>query len=195
MVAEEADPIGPMEAIVPITDDACIVPTTDSASIIPKTGDASLWANTEEDEDCCRVCHGEAEATRPLFHPCRCSGSIKFVHQDCLQTWLKISNQSNPKCELCGEHFHFRNIYTSGEDKPPKLSVFEFIHGVYLIASKYTRFVFEVIIATILWSIGLPFFTYWMIEFTDAVAFNEDVSPLIFMNWLPVGWLRYGSCW
>ena len=32
----------------------------------------------------CRVCHGESEAEHPLFHPCKCSGSIKYVHQDCL---------------------------------------------------------------------------------------------------------------
>ena len=38
----------------------------------------------EEEEAICRVCHGEGEEGRPLFHPCRCSGSIKYVHQDCL---------------------------------------------------------------------------------------------------------------
>ena len=32
----------------------------------------------------CRVCHGESDDEHPLFHPCKCSGSIKYVHQDCL---------------------------------------------------------------------------------------------------------------
>ena len=36
------------------------------------------------DEAVCRVCHGESEDDHMLFHPCKCSGSIKYVHQDCL---------------------------------------------------------------------------------------------------------------
>lgn len=30
----------------------------------------------------CRVCRGEPSLVQPLFHPCKCSGSIRFVHQD-----------------------------------------------------------------------------------------------------------------
>lgn len=81
----------------------------------------SLWSTpttniqeSKEEEDCCRICHCEAEVNKPLFHPCKCSGSVKFIHQECLQTWLKVSKQSNPKCELCGTHFNFRNIYATG---------------------------------------------------------------------------------
>lgn len=190
-------PVGD-EGIVPTADiviaDQAAVPKTDG-SVILKKDDASLWSNTEEDEDCCRVCHGEAEELRPLFHPCRCSGSIKFVHQDCLQMWLKISNQSNPKCELCGEHFHFRNIYTSGEDKPPSLSVFEFTYGLCLIASKSAAVVFELLTATILWSIGLPFFTYWIVEFIDAFIFNHDVLLMFSLKSLPGDLSSYATCW
>lgn len=32
--------------------------------------------------DICRVCRGEATAEQPLFYPCLCSGSIKYVHQE-----------------------------------------------------------------------------------------------------------------
>lgn len=30
----------------------------------------------------CRVCRTEAEPDHPLFHPCKCSGSIRYVHSD-----------------------------------------------------------------------------------------------------------------
>lgn len=30
----------------------------------------------------CRVCRSEPSLTQPLFHPCKCSGSIRFVHQE-----------------------------------------------------------------------------------------------------------------
>jgi hypothetical protein len=65
---------------------------------------------------CCRVCHGESEPDNQLFYPCKCDGSIKYVHQQCLLEWLKVKKQqqrvSQPRCELCGELFIFQNIYS-----------------------------------------------------------------------------------
>lgn len=43
----------------------------------------------EEEGDACRLCRAGAAADRPLFHPCRCKGSIRHVHQDCLLDWLR----------------------------------------------------------------------------------------------------------
>jgi E3 ubiquitin-protein ligase MARCH6 len=39
-------------------------------------------AGANQDLDHCRICRSEATPQEPLFHPCKCSGSIKFVHQD-----------------------------------------------------------------------------------------------------------------
>ncbi|CAG8465430.1 2336_t:CDS:2 [Ambispora gerdemannii] len=36
----------------------------------------------EDGEDVCRVCRCEGTEEQPLFHPCKCAGSIRFVHQD-----------------------------------------------------------------------------------------------------------------
>lgn len=36
--------------------------------------------------DICRVCRCEGTPDRPLFHPCICTGSIKFIHQECQLT-------------------------------------------------------------------------------------------------------------
>ena len=30
----------------------------------------------------CRICRAESTEAEPLFYPCKCSGSIKFVHQE-----------------------------------------------------------------------------------------------------------------
>jgi E3 ubiquitin-protein ligase MARCH1/8 len=35
----------------------------------------------------------------PLIAPCLCDGSMKFVHQECLQKWIKSSDKEC--CELC----------------------------------------------------------------------------------------------
>ena len=52
----------------------------------------------------CRICHSSAEESgRPLMTPCRCAGSIKFVHQECLSRWIITKNIK--ECELCKHTF------------------------------------------------------------------------------------------
>ncbi|KOX79197.1 E3 ubiquitin-protein ligase MARCH6 [Melipona quadrifasciata] len=60
--------------------------------------------------DICRVCRSEGLADRPLFHPCICTGSIKWIHQECLVQWMRYSRKEY--CELCGYRFSFTPIYT-----------------------------------------------------------------------------------
>lgn len=62
-----------------------------------------------DDLDTCRICHGEATEDEPLFYPCKCSGSIKFVHQVCLVEWLSHSQKKH--CELCKTPFRFTKLY------------------------------------------------------------------------------------
>lgn len=56
----------------------------------------------DEEEDVCRICRNPGDADNPLRYPCACSGSIKFVHQECLLQWLDHSN--NRQCEVCFYH-------------------------------------------------------------------------------------------
>lgn len=47
----------------------------------------------------CRICHCEGDSECPLIMPCRCTGSLSFVHQSCLNQWIKSSDTRC--CELC----------------------------------------------------------------------------------------------
>ena len=47
----------------------------------------------------CKICHCTGEANVSLIAPCYCSGSLKYVHQECLQRWIKSSDIK--RCELC----------------------------------------------------------------------------------------------
>lgn len=68
----------------------------------------SKQGNSEE-ADTCRICRGEGSKEEPLFYPCKCSGSIKFVHQNCLMEWLSHSQKKH--CELCKTPFRFTKLY------------------------------------------------------------------------------------
>ncbi|KAI9781682.1 MAG: hypothetical protein M1835_004256 [Candelina submexicana] len=62
-----------------------------------------------DEQSACRICRSEGTPKEPLFYPCRCSGSIKYVHQDCLMEWLSHSQKKH--CELCKTPFRFTKLY------------------------------------------------------------------------------------
>ncbi|KAL6150749.1 hypothetical protein ACJQWK_00426 [Exserohilum turcicum] len=66
-------------------------------------------AGDRDEADTCRICRGEGTADEPLFFPCKCSGSIRYVHQECLMEWL--SHTQKKHCELCKTSFRFTKLY------------------------------------------------------------------------------------
>lgn len=64
------------------------------------TNSSALSRFDEDDEegDVCRICRNPGDTDNPLRYPCACSGSIKFVHQECLLQWLNHSNAR--QCEV-----------------------------------------------------------------------------------------------
>lgn len=76
--------------------------------------------------DICRVCRSEGMADRPLFHPCICTGSIKWIHQECLVQWMRYSRKEY--CELCGHRFSFTPIYSP--DMPRRLPLKDLAGGL-----------------------------------------------------------------
>ena len=73
--------------------------------------------STDFPQRCCRICYLEEEETEinPLIQPCLCSGSLKYIHLECLRKWIgtrnwtQIENNENVciylikevDCELC----------------------------------------------------------------------------------------------
>ncbi|KAI1075415.1 hypothetical protein F5B20DRAFT_560266 [Whalleya microplaca] len=101
--------------------DVMAEPATSAASaasaVKPQANDAAV------DPDTCRICRGEGTADEPLFYPCKCSGSIKYVHQDCLMEWLSHSQKKH--CELCKTPFRFTKLYSP--DMPKRLPLHIFV--------------------------------------------------------------------
>ena len=53
------------------------------------------------EEALCRICRGPAEEDQPLSAPCLCSGSIKWIHEDCLMQWIRHSKAKEPIVANC----------------------------------------------------------------------------------------------
>ena len=79
-------------------------------------------AKSMDEADTCRICRAEGSKDEPLFYPCKCSGSIKFVHQDCLMEWLSHSQKKH--CELCKTPFRFTKLYDPSMPSSVPLPVF-----------------------------------------------------------------------
>nr|XP_046271041.1 chromodomain-helicase-DNA-binding protein Mi-2 homolog isoform X3 [Scatophagus argus] len=62
-------------------------------------GGALLPCSDDSELEVCRICHCEGDDECPLIMPCRCTGSLSFVHQACLNQWIKSSDTRC--CELC----------------------------------------------------------------------------------------------
>ncbi|KJH53376.1 zinc finger, C3HC4 type [Dictyocaulus viviparus] len=71
----------------------------------------------------CRVCRGNEGH---LYYPCLCTGSIKYVHQECLTEWLRYSKKE--VCELCNYKYSFQPIYR--QDMPKALPLVEILKGI-----------------------------------------------------------------
>ncbi|KAK2817213.1 hypothetical protein Q5P01_025404 [Channa striata] len=62
-------------------------------------GGAPQLCSDDSELEVCRICHCEGDDECPLIMPCRCTGSLSFVHQACLNQWIKSSDTRC--CELC----------------------------------------------------------------------------------------------
>ena len=86
--------------------------------------------------------------SRPLRKPCRCSGSIGLIHQDCLQSWL--NQRETISCELCKTPFRLAARYA--EATPDRLTTPEVLFWVSHRAVKaWLPFGLRVVFAAFLW--------------------------------------------
>lgn len=106
----------------------------------------------KDEADTCRICRGEGTADEPLFYPCKCSGSIKYVHQECLMEWL--SHTQKKHCELCKTSFRFTKLYHPG--MPSRIPTTVFLRRAALhVVNMFLTWCRGVLVASV-WLILLP---------------------------------------
>ncbi|AWP04612.1 putative E3 ubiquitin-protein ligase MARCH6-like [Scophthalmus maximus] len=103
--------------------------------------------DTADEGDICRVCRSEGTQDKPLYHPCVCTGSIKFIHQECLLQWLKHSRKEY--CELCKHRFAFTPIYSP--DMPSRLPVQDIFSGLVTSVGTAIRYWFHYTLVAFAW--------------------------------------------
>ncbi|KAL8097138.1 hypothetical protein AgCh_030293 [Apium graveolens] len=123
----------------------------------------------DEEGDVCRICRNPGDVDNPLRYPCACSGSIKFVHQDCLLQWLNHSNAR--QCEVCKHPFSFSPVYA--ENAPARLPFQEFIIGIVVKAFHVLQFFLRLSFVLSVWLLIIPFITFWIWRLAFVRSFGE----------------------
>ncbi|CAR28188.1 hypothetical protein ZYGR_0N06800 [Zygosaccharomyces rouxii] len=78
----------------------------------------------------CRICRGEAVSDNALYHPCKCKGSIKYIHESCLLEWTASKNIDVSKpgttvnCDICHHPINFKTTYAENMPERIPLSLF-----------------------------------------------------------------------
>jgi len=109
------------EVLIPAKSDPTSPPHPDP--IIPKEDPVSDEEAQTATGSPCRVCLQEgSDAVNPLIAPCNCAGTMKLIHLDCLQHWLRsrLTTKASANvvsfawktlnCELCMKSFPSRII-------------------------------------------------------------------------------------
>ncbi|KAK8364234.1 hypothetical protein V6Z12_A03G216200 [Gossypium hirsutum] len=184
-IASAAPPLPPSSTDAVIADNIHPLPSTSSTSseMEEKATSSSMsfgaaaaeakygadMEEEEEEEDVCRICRNPGDAENPLRYPCACSGSIKYVHQDCLLQWLNHSNAR--QCEVCKHAFSFSPVYA--ENAPARLPFQEFVVGMAMKACHVLQFFLRLSFVLSVWLLIIPFITFWIWRLAFVRSFGE----------------------
>uniref|UniRef100_A0A8C9PS12 RING-type E3 ubiquitin transferase n=1 Tax=Spermophilus dauricus TaxID=99837 RepID=A0A8C9PS12_SPEDA len=109
------------------------------------TDNVMITDSEEEEGDLCRICQmAAASSSNLLIEPCKCTGSLQYVHQECMKKWLqaKINSGSSLEavttCELCKEKLQLNledfDIHELHRAHANEQAEYEFISsGLYLV--------------------------------------------------------------
>src|ERR1700712_4460728 len=119
--------------------------------------------SSEDEQNYCRICRGEGTTAQPLYYPCKCSGSIKFVHQECLMEWL--SHSQKKYCELCKTSFRFTKLYDA--HMPKKLPTSVFIQKAIMHVVSHVFVWLRGLLVGSVWLLCLP----WLMRYSWRIMF------------------------
>ncbi|KAG8699785.1 hypothetical protein FRC08_005103, partial [Ceratobasidium sp. 394] len=141
-------------------------------------------ATVDGEIDTCRICSAPAEEGQPLFYPCKCSGTIRYIHQDCLTTWLAHSKKRScdvckfeygftkglPRAEMSGSVLNLLAVYKP--DMPKRLPSKLFLRKLSAQLARVVILSLRLVMISVIWLAMLPYLTLlvWRFYFWTGEA-------------------------
>jgi len=145
------------DAPLPANEDDMVDAVFDQLSRKETTTSKAISEFGSDAHPTCRICRSEGTPDEPLFHPCKCSGSIQYVHQECLMEWLSHSHKKH--CELCKTPFRFTKLYDA--DMPAQLPWDVFIKRAFVHVAQGIASTARATLVGFVWLVILPWFIRW----------------------------------
>lgn len=84
-----------------------------------------LREEKKEEEPECRIC---LESSGNLLVICDCKGSCKYVHKECIETWIKNFDQNDDRfnqCEICKSNYNLELLDLEDIDEEEECGLFK----------------------------------------------------------------------
>ena len=67
----------------------------------------------------CRICFEKEEEDNRFISPCLCSGTSKYVHYKCLETWRSTNSDTDAfyQCKECNANYKIENNYEQEQEQ------------------------------------------------------------------------------
>ena len=120
----------------------------------------------------CRICR---EKGGELIAPCKCAGSLRWVHRTCLEKWLSVRTTDKSTCEICGAEL------------PGELGELARLRNEQMRRLKITAYMIYTLLVLLVLTIG---FLGCMLMFLMLAGFVDIVSGTKIFVWsmiLPAG--------
>lgn len=134
------------------------------ASAMPVDDIESSSRSTQENDipsgATCRICRGDGTDDNPLFHPCKCKGSIKYIHESCLMEWISSKNVDISKpgttadCDICHYPINFRTTYA--ENMPDSIPISLLLKKSLISCFYFIKEGMTLSLAAVLFVVGIP---------------------------------------
>jgi len=128
-----------------------------------------IKSGSERNRPVCRICRDD-DSSSELIVPCRCRGTVKYIHRECLNEWLKTVNKAvlpfahtsliNAKCNLC----NYKYQWEGGE----KL----------LFVLKYSNMISAIILSIMILIFGVLFHLYTEQEFKYKAILDIPIEGM-----------------
>jgi len=144
----------------------------------PSSSNVNVSHGQPEDVRLCRICFSGAEPSNPLFRPCRCRGTVEFVHPACLNQWRASTRREDAvfACEMCLTPYRVDRLWLSDVLLHPQTPLIATLSLIFV-----SSLVLGALLKLIFWSLGQ---SHWI----KMLLSNLDLFPQFGYRWK--NWFR-----
>ncbi|SCV01182.1 LANO_0F10550g1_1 [Lachancea nothofagi CBS 11611] len=128
----------------------------------------------------CRICRGEHTDETPLFHPCKCRGSIKYIHEGCLMEWVASKNVdltrpgSEIKCDICHHRIQLTTVYD--DNTPDRVPLALILRTTFSVVLRKAQYTLCIAVAASLLIVGIPLVWNILGKFIAMLLFKGTLT-------------------